>query len=146
MKALDPNMLKDIFSKRDEENIKDGISEVINDSPGIVMSMIINGVYQYAVTNAIMEKKYGDTWKSQKKNIKSRYYKELISYLDSVGVDKIQSFFDKNSSESRDYDFPFDSFTGALKYIRTYFEELECYEDCATIQKYLKIFSTTPKE
>ena len=133
MQNLDPDSLFNIFEQGDEEVYDEhGMTDVLG-NPYVLMGMVLRGVENYKLLEIIVQKRYPDEWKTQKDNVKHKYYTKLYAYLERIDIDDNKQQYKISNA----YDLEETAYgLGRLLY---HFEDVEDYMKCATIKKYIDI-------
>lgn len=133
MQPIDPNTLFSIFEQGDEAVYREhGVEEHLN-NPFVLMGMVMRGIENYHMMDMMYLKQYPNEYKNIRKITKYKYVSKLYSYLlriDSTNFDKVHKIgesFDKKEV------------LGALNYLRVYYENIEHYEKCAVVKRYIDL-------
>ena len=134
MKKLDSNDLFNIFSVGDEEIFKEHKIEVV-DNTFILFGMAIRGVENYFIIDKVYSSRYQEHYVSVRDSIKLKYFNGLVNYLERVKdiqSDTVEYLEDEFGSQAIHY---------ALEELLEFYKELEMYEKCAIIFKFIELFS-----
>jgi hypothetical protein len=133
MQGIDPNTLFNIFEQGDEQVYQEhGMEDALN-NPFVLMGMVLRGIDNYRMMDMMYLKQYPAPYKKVRSITKYKYYNKLYSYLtriDSLDFDKVYKI-----GES----FDIEDVYSCLDLLRVYYEDIEQYEKCATIKKYIDL-------
>lgn len=136
MNGIDPNKLFAIFDKSDEEIYQEvGMEELLN-NPYVVIGSVVEGVENYFLTDQIYTNKNIKEYKEVRQKIKYKCFNRLYLKLNQLDIEEVQ----KTYFIGETYDIQ-ESYN-ALDTLRDYFEQLEQYEKCALIVKYIDLLFT----
>ena len=128
---IDKNKLFSIFEKGDEEIYEEhGLSEVLL-NPFVLLNMTVRGIENFQLMNLMYSRNYPEEYSKVKLAIKYRYYSRLYSYLAKIKLEDTEDTFTIGDSYNVESTFL------ALEDLKGYFEELEEFEKCALLKKYL---------
>lgn len=133
MQKLDPHTLFSIFEQGDEQVYKEhGMEDVLN-NPFVLIGMVVTGVHNYYLMDMMYMRQYPTQYKQVRQLTKSKYFNNLYKYLIRVNVDEIQHEY--NIGESFDTEHAVSCLSTLLKF----YEDLEQYERCAVIKKFVDL-------
>lgn len=136
MQPIDPNSLFSIFEHGDEEIYKEhGIEDTLN-NPFVLMGMVLRGIENYHMMDMMYMRQYPAQYKNVRKLTRYKYLNKLYSYLEKIDSTKFESIYKIGES------FEKDNILGGLDYLRLYFEQIEQYEKCAVIKRYIDLLKT----
>jgi len=133
MQQLDPHTLFSIFEQGDEAVYKEnGVEEVLS-NPYVLIGMVIRGLENYQIMDNMYLRSYPEQYKEVRDTVKLKYYNGLYQYLTRVDIDTFNpSYTIGESYDSQDVLFGLDT-------MLYYYEELEMYEKCAVIKKFMDL-------
>ena len=133
MQQLDPRTLFSIFEQGDEEIYKEhGMEDVLN-NPYVLIGMVIRGLENYTIMDMMYMRTYPEQYKELRDTVKLKYYNGLYSYLTRIKLDSFEARYTVGEAyDSQDVLFGLDT----LLY---FYEELEMYEKCAVIKRYMDL-------
>jgi len=133
MQPLDPHSLFSIFEQGDEEVYKEnGVEDVLN-NPYVLIGMVVRGLENYQLIDMMYLRSYPEQYKNVRETVKLKYFTNLYKYLTRIDVDK----FETRYTIGEDYDSQ--DVLYRLDDMLYFFEDLEMYEKCATIKKYMDL-------
>lgn len=135
MQHIDPNTLFSIFEQGDEAIYEEHGEERHLDNPYVLMGMVMRGIENYHLMDMMYLKKYPKEYTIIRKVTKYKYISKLYNYL--LNIDS--SNFSSEHSIGDSFDVK--EVLGALDYLRVYYEEIEHYEKCAVIKRYIDLLS-----
>ena len=135
MQHIDPNTLFSIFEQGDEAIYEEHGEERHLDNPYVLMGMVMRGIENYHLMDMMYLKKYPKEYTIIRKVTKYKYISKLYNYL--LNIDS----FNFSSEHSIGDSFDVKEVLGALDYLRVYYEEIEHYEKCAVIKRYIDLLS-----
>ena len=131
MQNLDPDSLFNIFEQGDEEVYEEhGVQDVL-DNPYVLMGMVLRGITNFNLLEALVKKRYPEEWEKQKNTVKHKYFNKLFLYLKRIDIDNDSSKYKVSNA----YDLEETAY--GLGKILFYYEDVEEYEKCAVIKKYI---------
>lgn len=131
MQPLDPHTLFSIFEQGDEEIYREYNMEDVLNNPYVIIGMVIRGLENYQIMDMMYLKSYPDQYKHVRETVKLKYYNGLYKYLTRINIDSFEARYTIGETyDSQDVLFGLDT----LLY---YYQELEMYEKCAVIKKYM---------
>ena len=133
MQPIDPNTLFNIFEQGDEQIYQEHGMEDQLTNPFVLMGMVLRGIDNYRMMDMMYLKQYPGPYKKVRGITKYKYYNKLYSYLtriDSLNFNKVYRI-----GES----FEIGEVYSCLDLLRVYYEEIEQYEKCAVIKKYIEL-------
>lgn len=133
MQQLDPHTLFSIFEQGDEAVYKEhGMEDVLN-NPYVLIGMVVRGLENYSIMDMMYMRSYPEQYKAVRNTVKLKYYNNLYNYLTRIKLDSFETRYTVGETyDSQDVLFGL----GTLLY---YFEELEMYEKCAVVKKYMDL-------
>lgn len=138
MNPLDPHILFSIFEQGDEQIYKEyGMEDTLN-NPFVLMGMVLKGLENFTIMDAMYIRHYGQQYKNVKPVIKHKYYNKLFSYLKRIDSTRFESIH--SIGESFDKEAVLSSLTTLL----VYYELIEEYEKCAVIKRYSDLLEKKP--
>lgn len=136
MQPLDKNTLFSIFEQGDEAVYAEyGLQGQLR-NPFVLMGMVLKGIENYHIMDMMYIQKYPEQYKKVRKLTKYKYYNKLYSYLeriDSINFDAIYKIGESFNNYETEY---------ALDHLLKYYEELEEYEKCAVIKRYVDLLAS----
>jgi hypothetical protein len=135
MKVLDSGSLFSIFEQADEEVFKEGGVDTVLDNDFLLLGTVIKGVENYYIIDQLYSFRYGEQYFSTRESIKLKYFTGLIRYMERIN--EIQS----DTLLALKEELGIQSINYALQELLSFFEEVEQYEHCARIFKYIELFS-----
>lgn len=133
MQPIDPNTLFSIFEHGDEEVYKEhGLKDTLN-NPFVLMGMVLKGVENYHMMDIMYMRQYPEQYKNVRKLTRYKYLSKLYSYLEKIDSTKFESIYKIGES------FEEENILGGLDYLRVFFEDIEEYEKCAVIKRYIDL-------
>ena len=138
MKRMDPHNLFSLFEVGDEEVYKEHKVESPLNNPYVLMGMVVKGVENFVVLDQIYTKNHKEKYEKVKDITKYKYFNKLYSYLERIESKKFETKYIIGES--------FDSgvVNSALHTLLYYYEELEQYEKCAVIKRYIDLLYDKP--
>jgi len=133
MGGVDPEKLFSIFEQADEEVYQEHGLENLMDNPYVVIGSIVEGMENYYITDNIYLFRKAPLYREMREKVKYRYFCKLFSYLNNLDIEDVS----KNYYIGESYDIQ--ESHKALDTLRLYFEDLEEYEKCAVIVKYINL-------
>ena len=135
MQPLDKNTLFSIFEAGDEQVYKEhGIEDMLK-NPYVLMGMVMQGFQSYFTMDLLYQRNFPKEYKKAAKGIKYTYYNKLYGYLVRIDSDEDQSMYRIGETYQKE------EVEAALDLLRVYFEEIEEYEKCAVIKKYIDLLT-----
>lgn len=133
MQPIDPHTLFSIFEQGDEAVYKEnGVEEVLS-NPYVLIGMVIRGLENYQIMDNMYLRSYPEQYKEVRSTVKLKYYNGLYQYLTRVDLDTFNPRYTIGESyDSQDVLFGLDT-------MLSYYEELEMYEKCAVIKKFMDL-------
>lgn len=140
MQQLDPHTLFSIFEQGDEAVYKEhGVEDVLN-NPYVLIGMVVRGLENYSLMDMMYMRSYPEQYKTVRDTVKLKYFNGLYSYLTRIDTTKFESVYAIGETyDSQDVLFGLDT----LLY---YYEDLEMYEKCAVIKKYMDLVRESVNE
>ena len=135
MQPLDKNTLFAIFDQGDEEVYQEHNITGVMDNPYVLIGMVIRGMENFHLMDLMYKRSYPEQYKEVRETIKMNYMSKLVGYLERLDVNKFETVYTIGDSyESK-------TVMRALTALIKYFEDIEYYEKCATIKKYIDLLS-----
>jgi len=135
---LDPHTLFSIFEQGDEQIYKEyGMEDTLN-NPFVLMGMVLKGLENFTIMDAMYIRHYGQQYKNVKPVIKHKYYNKLFSYLKRIDSTRFESIHSIGES------FDKEAVLSALTTLLVYYELIEEYEKCAVIKRYSDLLEKKP--
>jgi len=133
MQQLDPRTLFSIFEQGDEAVYKEnGVEEVLS-NPYVLIGMVIRGLENYQIMDNMYLRSYPQQYKEVRNTVKLKYYNGLYQYLTRVDLDIFNPKYTIGETyDSQDVLFGLDT-------MLYFYEELEMYEKCAVIKKFMDL-------
>lgn len=139
MKPLDGKNLFHIFEQGDPEVFEEhGISEVLDNS-FVQFGMVVKGVENFYIIDQLYEKRYGEEYERVRESIKLKYLLGLMRYLgriNEIPSDTVYILVDEFGLQAIKY---------ALEEMLDFFVNIEYFEQCAILKKYLDLFFQNKK-
>ena len=133
MQPLDKHNLFSIFEQGDEEvYIEHGVEEILQ-NPYVLLGMVVRGLENFQLMDLMYKRNFPKEYDSIQKSLKYKYYCKLFQYLERID----SSNFDSKHSIGESFDV--DSVNFGLNTLRMYFENIEEYEKCIVVKKYLDL-------
>lgn len=133
MNKLDPHSLFQIFEQGDEEVYKEHGQEDVLNNPYVLMNMVSRGLENYQLMCALYIRNYPKEFDKVEPSIKNKYYNKLYGYLLRINIDSIKDIYVIGDSYDRK------NAQTALETLLDYYEEVEQYEKCGVVVKYIQI-------
>ena len=135
MQPLDKHTLFSIFEQGDEEvYIEHGVEDILQ-NPYVLMGMVIRGLENFQLMDLMYKRNFPKEYGKIKKSLKYKYYTKLFHYLERID----SSNFDPKHGIGESFDV--ESIEFGLNSLRLYFEDIEEYEKCAVIVKYVHLLN-----
>lgn len=133
MQPIDPHTLFSIFEQGDEQVYKEhGVEDVLN-NPYVLIGMVIRGLENYSIMDLMYMRSYPEQYKVVRDTVKLKYYNNLYKYLTRINIDSFETRYTIGETyDSQDVLFGLDT-------MLYYFQDLEMYEKCAVIKKYMDL-------
>ena len=93
MHKLDPQTLFSIFEQGDEMIYKEHGVEDALENPYVLMGMVLRGMENYHIMDAMYTKQYPKQYKKVKKMVQYKYFNKLYSYLTRIEKVTLESIF-----------------------------------------------------
>jgi len=136
MQPVDPHKLFSIFEQGDERIYEEhNITDVL-DNPYVLMGMVMRGIENYHLMDMMYMRQYPKEYKAVRNITKSKYYNKLFTYLTRIDIKNKPEIYRIGES------FSVEEVDNALNHLRIYYEELEKYERCAIIKRYIDLLHT----
>jgi len=133
MKKLDPHTMFALFEQGDEQIYKEhGLEQELN-NPFVLLGMVIRGVENWYLLDKLYMNKYREHYEGVRDSTKYKYFVKVYKYLERIDTDKFESKY----AIGTDYDAG--NTNVILDALLRYFEDLEQYERCAVIKKYIDL-------
>lgn len=133
MHQLDPNTLFSIFEKGDDEIYKEHNMEELLHNPYVLIGMVVTGVENYYLMDKLYCLRHLQPYSKVREGVKLRYFVKLYNYLDTVHLNEFNNCYTIGSS------FEINRALDALIDLQMYFQDLEHYEKCSVIKKYVDL-------
>lgn len=131
MSGIDPDKLFSIFEQTDDEVLLEyGMEDVLNDPRTILMS-IVEQVENYQMLDAMYSNRSESDYNKVRDTIQLKYFTRLYNQLLNIEIQQISN--QENQLEQSDKD----QCISGLNYLIKLFEQVEHYEKCAIILKYV---------
>ena len=131
MKPLDKNNLFTIFQVGDEEVYKEHNLEDTLKNPFVLMGMVLRGLQNYHLMDLMYTKTYPEEYGEIALTVKRKYYTTLYTYLTRIDSTKFETIYSIGKS------FEIEEVEEGLNELLYFFVELEEYERCAVIKRYI---------
>lgn len=132
MQKLDPHTLFSIFEKGDEEIYREHGMEDQLQNPYVLMGMVIRGLENFSLMCTMYENNFPKEFKSNKENIRRKYYTRLYGYLTRIDSNRFDNLYTIGET------FEAARVEGGLQHLMFFFESIEEYEKCAIIKKWIE--------
>lgn len=133
MNKLDPNTFFSIFEANDELVYKEHQVEDLLENPYVLIGMVIRGLENYNLIDMMYLKSYPDQYQRVREIVKHKYFNGLYKYLVKLDSKENKGEFKIGDSFDRE------SVLYGLGTLLQFYEELEEYEKCAVIKRYMDI-------
>lgn len=133
MQPLDKNTLFSIFEAGDEEVYKENNVESLLDNPYVLMGMVVKGIDNWYLMDIMYKRSYPQEYARVRNSIKLKYYIKLFGYLQRLDVNKFETVYTIGES------FNVGEVEDRLGDMLLFFQDLEMYERCAVVKKYLDL-------
>ena len=134
MKELDANKLFDLFIDADHQVYQEhGVQKQLDDTYTL-FGTVIRGVENYYIIDQMYTNRYGERYTSIREKLRVKYLSNLVRYLgriDDIHSDTVNTFIGEFGHQSINY---------ALNELIDCFVEIEQYEKCAVIHKFIEKF------
>lgn len=135
MKKLDSKSLFEIFDQGDHDIYTqyDIVGDV--DNTFIIFGSVIMGVSNFSLIDQIYSNRYQNHYNNVRQSVQLKYFTTLAKSLHRLGdipPDTVNSLIDEFKLPTINY---------ALNEMLEVFEQVEQYEQCIIIAKYLQLFS-----
>tara|TARA_R100000700_G_C3159847_1_gene136176 strand:- start:816 stop:1250 length:435 start_codon:yes stop_codon:yes gene_type:complete len=138
MKKIDPHTLFSLFEANDEQVYEENnVTEVLQ-NPYVLMGMVVRGVDNFFLLDKIYSKNHKEEYLRSKDRIKHKYFSKLYTYLERIKSDKFETKYIIGET------FDSGEVNKSLHTMLYYFENLEEYEKCAVIKKYIDLLYEKP--
>jgi len=138
MKKIDPHTLFSLFEANDEQVYEENnVTEVLQ-NPYVLMGMVVRGVDNFFLLDAIYTKNHRKEYLRTKDQIQHKYFSKLFTYLERINSDKFETKFIVGET------FDSGQVNKSLHTMLYFFENLEEYEKCAIIKKYIDLLYEKP--
>lgn len=132
MKNFNISKIRDLFAKKDEEFYREhNLLEELSD-PFILFNLAIRGVNQYNLLDEVYVNKFPERYGMVRSTIRNKQFNYLFDLLQKVSLEDSDVFF--RTTEDLGKELVEDS----LSQLMQHFIELEAYEKCSVIKKYLE--------
>ena len=134
MQGLDPHTLFSIFEQGDEQVYKEhGMQDVLS-NPFVLVGMVVTGVQNYHLMDLMYMRQFPTEYKQVRQLTKRKYFNNLYKYLLRVDIDNIDNTYEIGES------FDIKEAKFSLNTLLKFYEDLEQYEKCAVIVKFIRLF------
>lgn len=133
MNKLDPNTFFSIFEANDELVYKEHQVEDLLENPYVLIGMVIRGLENYNLIDMMYLKSYPEQYQRVREIVKHKYFNGLYKYLVKLDSKENKGEFKIGDSFDRE------SVLYGLGTLLQFYEELEEYEKCAVIKRYMDI-------
>ena len=134
MKQLNTSDLFSIFDQGDSEIYQQHNVEDLLDNTFVLFGMVVRGVENYYLLDHLYTNRYAKQYDSVRENIKVKYFTNLIKYLHRIDVSQLDTV-DIIKDEFGEPAIEF-----ALNDMLQCFVQIEHYDKCATLAKFMTIF------
>ena len=133
MQNLDPKSLFSIFEQGDEEiYAKHQITDAMK-NPFVLMGSVLSGISNYELMDVMYTRNYPERYGEVRGVIKYKYFARIYKYLTLIDSSKFETIYKIGDSfDSKQVEL-------ALAYLLYYYEDLEEYEKCAVIKRYMDL-------
>lgn len=135
MKKLHSNDLFAIFVIGDEELTSQYAIEHLSTNTFLLLGMTVKGVENFYIIDQIYVNRFPKEYDSVKDDIKLKYFLTLVGYLERVKEIRSEIILDVI------VEFGKEEVDSAFSKMLEFFEEVEYYEKCITVKKYIDLFS-----
>jgi hypothetical protein len=140
MQKMDPHTLFSIFEQGDEQIYKEHGLEDTLDNPFVLMGMVVRGLDNYHLMDQMYMRQYPKRYKQVRRLTKYKYFNKLFGYLTRIDSTNFDQFYKIGESFDKSHVF------NVLDYLRLYYEDIEEYEKCAIVKRYIDLLQTYGKE
>jgi len=133
MNKLDPHTLFSIFEQGDEEIYKEHNVLGVLDNPYVLIGMVVTGVENFTLIDGMYLLKYEEKYARVRDGIKYKYYVKLFGYLQRLENSNIEEVYTIGE------DYELSRSIDALLDLQIYFQELENYEKCKVISRFIDL-------
>ena len=135
MKHLDADKLFDILLVGDHQVYQEhGVEQLVDDTHTLFGS-VIKGVENYYIIDQMYTNRYGEAYNSVREKLRVKYFTNLMRYL--VTIDMSRSDTRQNLVD----EFGLQPISYALNEMIDCFVQVEQYEKCAILQKFIEVFN-----
>lgn len=133
MKPLDASTLFNLFEASDEQVYEEhGVKETLK-NPYVLMGMVVRGVENYHTLDKIYLTNHKKAYEEVRDSIKYKYFSKMYTYLTKINYESFETQYQITQS------FDDEMSNYGLNYMLRYFEDLEEYEKCVIIKKYIDL-------
>lgn len=136
MKPLDKHNLFSIFQAGDEEVYREHNLEDTLKNPYVLMGMVLRGLQNYELMDMMYTRSYPKEYAEIAKKIQHKYFTTLYTYLTRIDSTKFETVYTIGESFHKQ-----DVLIG-LTDLLDFFVEVEEYEKCAVIKRYIDLLCT----
>ena len=130
-KRIDPHTLFSLFEKGDEEIYREHGQEEVLKNPFVLMGMVVRGLENYYIMDRMYSRQYGKHYTDRKQTVRYEYFNKMYGYLKRINLDETEDIYTIGESfQKGEVDL-------CLNHLRKYFENIEEYEKCEIIKKYV---------
>ena len=133
MQKLDPHTLFSIFEQGDEEIYREHQIEDVLKNPYVLMGMTVTGVENFNLIDKMYLLKHKSDYAKIRPSVKYKYYSKLVTYLTRINIEEAQNAYTIGE------DFDTERCLHSLNEMLEYFQDIEEYERCAIIFKYIDL-------
>lgn len=133
MNKLDPNTFFSIFEANDELVYKEHEVEDLLNNPYVLIGMVVRGLENYNLIDMMYLRSYPEQYNKVRDVVKYKYFNGLYKYL--TRIDSKADIDNFKIGESFDKDSVLLGFNTLL----FFYEQLEEYEKCAVIKRYIDL-------
>lgn len=132
MKNFNISKIRDLFTKKDEQFYKEhNLLEELQD-PFVLFNVVVRGVSQYNLLDEVYTNKFPEQYGVIRDGIRTRQFDYLFDLLQKVSLEERDIF-----SRTKE-DLGKDVVEESLSQLMQHFIELEAYEKCSVLKKYLE--------
>lgn len=135
MKPLDHKTLFSIFEAGDEEIYKEhGIADTLK-NPFVLMGMVMRGIENYHIMDLMYKRAYPEEYSKVREGVKYKFMNKLFGYLKRIDGTKFETVYTIGES------FDSKAVDKCLNYLLDFYQDIEEYEKCAVIKKYIDLLT-----
>lgn len=140
MQKLDPHTLFSIFEQGDEQVYKEHGMEDVLSNPYVLIGMVVNGVHNYYIMDMMYMRQYPQQYVQVRQITKKKYFDNLYKYLTRVDLTQIEHSYTIGES------FDTHHAVTSLNTLMYFYEDIEAYEKCAVIKKYINLLNPVTQD